>query len=122
MKKTILLIESDTDALALLKEILEDKGHSVFGTVYIEKAFAILSQGIKIDVIMVSTYLEKAESLSVVQRFQGFELSNNIPIIGIVQSAQTTDTAVALRAGCCAVVAKPIDESELDQALQHCAG
>lgn len=118
MKKTILLIESDTDALALLKEILEDKGHSVFGTVFVEKALDILGQGIKIDVIMVSTYLEKAERLSVVQKFKDFKASKDIPIVGIVQSAQTTDAASALRAGCCAVVAKPIDECDLDEALQ----
>lgn len=118
MKKTILLIESDTDALALLKEILEDKGHSVFGTVFVEKAFDILGQGIKIDLLMVSTYLEKEERLSVVPRFKDFKASKDIPIIGIVQSAQTTDASSALQAGCCAVVAKPIDECALEEILK----
>jgi len=118
MSKNILVVESDNDSLALLKEILEEKGCTVFGTIYAENAFDILGQGIKIDIIMVSTYFANSEELSVVKRFKEKEQYATIPIIGIVQSAQTSEGSHALKEGCSSILVKPIDEEGIENVLK----
>jgi len=119
MKKNILLIESDNDSLSLMKEILEEKGYTVFATIYIENAFDILIQGIKIDLIMVSTYIENAECFSMLKRFKEHRISTGLPLFAIAQSAETSEGPRAIKEGCVAYITKPIDEELLDKRLNE---
>ena len=118
-KKNILLVESNNDALVLLKEILEDRGYNVLGTVYIENAFDILVKGITIDLIMASTYVESVESVDIVKRFKEHRVGSTIPIVAIVQSRQTNESVQALHKGACDYVAKPIEEDAVDNVLKN---
>lgn len=118
MKKNILLIESDNDSLLLLKEILEEKGYCVFGTTIIENAFDIMIQGIKIDIIFASTYIENAERYTIIKRFKDHRLSADLPIIAITQSAETNEGFRSIQEGCTAYVSKPIDEAALDVLIE----
>ena len=118
MSRKILVIESDEDSLSLVKQILEEKGYTVFGSIYLENAFEILGQGITIDVIFLSTYFENEEETSAIARLKEREQYSTIPIVGIVQSAETSEEADALEKGYTTVLVKPIGEEGLEKILK----
>ena len=117
--KNILVIERDDDSLALLKEILEDKGYNVLGTTSIENGLDILKRGIPLQLIMLSTFVENKESFSIIERIKQDSGVSSIPLIAITSSTRTNEGARALKEGCAAYVSKPIDEEAVLSNIEH---
>jgi len=120
--KNILIIENDGDSLALLKEILEEKGYNALGASHIDNGLAVLRQGIAIDLILVSTIIENAETYDHIKIAINDKLSASIPTIALTSSQETNEGVRAMEEGCVAYIARPIEEAELLKIVKSVLG
>lgn len=113
-----LLLESDTDTRELMKLILEMKGYIVLA---IEDGEQYLAQKEELppDLIIVNIVPPADEDLRILQQIRQRLTLPHVPIIVTSSYPTPIIRSEALRAGCIAFFAKPIDFDKLNSLIEQ---
>jgi PAS domain S-box-containing protein len=113
----VLAVDDDTDALTLVREILETAGAQVFTAASAPAALAVLEEQSP-DVLISDLGMPGMDGFELIRRVR--TLTNekkDIPAAALTAYARSEDRARALRTGFEMHLAKPIDPSELVAAV-----
>lgn len=116
---TILLIEEEQDSLSLLKEILDECGYNTLGTKSMANALDVFKRGITVDLIICSIIVDNTERFDLIDQLKNERSSAGIPLIALISSAETTESAQAREKGCSGCIAKPIEEEKVVAAVRN---
>ena len=115
MKKTVVVIERDSDILNLVEYILIERGYNVISFQEEDKAFEKIV-AIKPDCILLDIVMPSDAGIKLCLAIKEAEKTKNIPVIAL----STHPKAVAVK-GICAdeVLSKPFDIDELVAAVDE---
>ena len=111
--KKILIIDPAADDLDLLKEILEEAGHTVLATGKLENGLEIIRDGVPVDMVLISTYYEMKYHSDAVAVLREKAATRLLPIVAVLNTNIEQEKKETLAKGYQNVVGKPIDEDEV---------
>jgi len=114
----VLVVDDDTDALAMLREILETSGATVDTAFSAEQALAVLAQHHP-DAMISDLGMPVMDGFDLIRRIRASKEPRiaSIPAAALTAYARSEDRAKALRAGFGMHLAKPVDPAELVAAV-----
>lgn len=115
----ILVVEDNKDNMDLIREILEDEEHEVFGTTAAETGIEILSRCPDIDLIFMDVSLPKLNGYDATRMIKQNPKTAHIPVIMLTAHAMREDREKGFEAGCNDFLCKPVDEELLLGALER---
>ena len=106
----VLVVDDETDALEMVRRVLEERGAHVVTAAGVDEALAIL-QELRFDVLVSDIAMPRRDGYDLVRecRLQGIAT----PAIALTAFARTEDRTLAMLAGFHSHVAKPVDPAEL---------
>jgi CheY-like chemotaxis protein len=114
--KTVLVVDDDPDIVRLIMLSLEQEGYQTLGATSGEQCLAIASTR-HVDAVTLDLLMPGLHGLEVVRRLRENPATAQIPVVVVsAYTRQREPEFVAL--GVAGVVAKPIDEGELLQAIR----
>lgn len=111
-KKTILVVDDESDIRELLKYNLEQEGFSVETKEDGEKAFEYLTKS-RVDLILLDLMLPGLSGLEICKRIKRDEKLEGIPIIMLTAKSTETDVIVGLELGADDYITKPFSPKEV---------
>lgn len=118
---TILVIEDNSDNMALIEEILEDEGFSVLKACLAEEGITLLKKS-PADLIIMDISLPKMSGFEAAEIIKADETTKGIPIIALTAYAMESDKEKALSVGCDGFLTKPVDEDKLQEMIKKSLG
>ncbi len=117
----VLAVDDDTDALGLVREILESAGAKVRTATSARAALALIEEEVP-DVMVSDLGMPGMDGYELIQRVRQMEgPAKELPTAALTAYARSEDRAKALRLGFEMHLAKPIDPSELIAAVASLA-
>ena len=117
----VLAVDDDTDALGLVREILESAGAKVRTATSARAALALIEEEVP-DVMVSDLGMPGMDGYELIQRVRQMEgPARELPTAALTAYARSEDRAKALRLGFEMHLAKPIDPSELIAAVASLA-
>ena len=117
----VLAVDDDTDALGLVREILESAGAKVRTATSARAALASIEEDVP-DVMVSDVGMPGMDGYELIQRIRQMEgPARELPTAALTAYARSEDRAKALRLGFEMHLAKPIDPSELIAAVASLA-
>jgi len=114
---TVLAVDDDPDALALVREILESAGAKVEIATSVRDALAVIERAVP-DVLISDLGMPGMDGYDLIQRIRQMDgTAREIPAAALTAYARSEDRAKALRLGFEMHLSKPIDPSELIAAV-----
>ena len=119
----ILAVDDDRDALALVREILEATGATVFTADSAQQALETLERTTP-DVLLTDLGMPQMSGFELIERVRHAERAEirEIPAVALTAYARSEDRAKSLRSGFQMHLAKPIDPGELMAAIASLVG
>ena len=115
----ILLVEDNETNQMLTIAVLERDGYRVAVAGNADEARRSIEDGMP-DLILMDIQLPGEDGLALTRDLKQRAGTSSIPIIAITAHAMHGDAELALDAGCCAYIAKPIDTRSLaEQVRKH---
>jgi CheY-like chemotaxis protein len=121
MSQRILVVEDNPANLELLCDWLESEGFEVFTAMNLDAAFAAVKSETP-RAVLLDVQLGTQDGLSLAVSIRQDPALRDIPIIAVTAHAMVTDHERVMRAGCSAVVSKPIDFHALSVELDRWLG
>jgi CheY-like chemotaxis protein len=112
----ILIIEDDAAGRKLLKSLLTSMGHKVKATGAVLPAFEMIRRG-ELDLILMDIKLPGMSGTSFTRKLKTYPEFQDIPIIAMSGHPKDSPEYTAIRAGCDAYIAKPIDPHSLEATI-----
>ena len=111
---TVVVVDDQADARALVKRVLEECGAEVFAAASVVEAVALV-EAHKPDVLVTDIGMPEADGFELLRQVRalGPDRGGKVPAIALTAFARSEDRTRALRAGFLVHVAKPVDPSEL---------
>jgi two-component system, cell cycle response regulator DivK len=117
-KRTILVVEDDSDSLYVLKNILSTKGYRVLEASDGEEALVVVETR-KLDLILLDLQLPKLNGFGVVQRLRANAKFENLHIVMMTAYEPAKSRGTAIAAGCDDFLPKPLDFDLLGAVLDQ---
>jgi two-component system cell cycle response regulator DivK len=116
MSKKILIVEDDPRSLKMIRMTLRPYGYSLLEATDGEEALKVVRSD-KPDLIIMDLRLPKVSGLEVTKQLRQMSDFSHIAVIAITAYAMKGDKEKAIRAGCDAYLAKPINTRELPKLI-----
>jgi PAS domain S-box-containing protein len=119
----VLVVDDDRDALALLREILEVTGATVFTADSAQQALETLERT-RPDIVLTDLGMPHTSGFELVERIRRHARAEirEIPAIALTAYARSEDRTKSLRSGFQMHLSKPVDPAELMAAVASLAG
>lgn len=115
----ILLAEDNEINQMLALALLGKKGHQITAVVNGAEAVDAVRDG-EFDVVLMDIHMPEVDGLEATRQIRGLdEKGPDLPIIALTANAMAEDKQMCLDAGMDDYLAKPINEAELNGALEH---
>jgi pilus assembly protein CpaE len=113
----LVVIDSDKSTKSFIRHCMSDKGVRIIGEADDIKSGLRLVRGLQPDVILLELPANSAHTMEAIQK-----IKNDLPDAGIVLSSHESSPQLILsciRAGAQEFITRPMDELELDKAIDH---
>ena len=117
MSIKVLVVDDSKFNVAIMKNILETEGYSVYST-YNSNNVLQIAKSIIPDVILLDVVMPEIDGFEVCNLLKSNFTTKDIPIIMITSRTESTDVKKALELGAFDYVKKPIDEVEVMARIQ----
>jgi PAS domain S-box-containing protein len=118
----VMVVDDETDALQMVRELLETAGARVTTAVSADEALTLL-EGERPDLILTDIGMPSVDGFELIRRIRQMPRSiRDVPAAALTAYAQPEDRTRALRSGFQVHLAKPIDPGELITAVESLAG
>jgi PAS domain S-box-containing protein len=118
----VMVVDDETDALQMVRELLETAGARVTTAASADEALTLLEQE-RPDLILTDIGMPSVDGFELIRRIRQMPRSiRNLPAAALTAYAQPEDRTRALRSGFQVHLAKPIDPGELITAVESLAG
>ena len=119
--RTLLYVEDNDDARAVMSEMLRLSGYEVVEAADGAKALAAVALG-RPDVIVLNIGLPDMNGYDVARQMRQLPNLRDVPIIALTGYGQSRDKAVATQVGFSAHLTKPVDPEELTRTIEAVLG
>ena len=119
--RTLLYVEDNDDARAVMSEMLRLSGYEVVEAADGAKALAAVALG-RPDVIVLDIGLPDMNGYDVARQMRQLPNLRDVPIIALTGYGQSRDKAVATQVGFSAHLTKPVDPEELTRTIEAVLG
>jgi pilus assembly protein CpaE len=116
----LVIIDSDKSTKSYIRRCVGDKGVRIIGEADDIKSGLRLVRGLQPDVVLLELPPNSSQTMDAIQK-----LKSDLPDAGIILSSHEASPQLILsciRAGAQEFITRPIDEVELDKALEHLRG
>jgi putative two-component system response regulator len=107
VKATILIVDSSSDNLVIMEELLQDRHHVKLARTGAD-ALRIMGQAPRPDLVLLDTTLPDMDGFAVSHEIKSDFLSADIPVIFLTLAGDTDEERRALREGAADVITKPL--------------
>jgi len=111
-KRTIMVVDDNSDIVAIIKTILEDKGYALQFAYSGQEAFNLLGEQ-KPDLIILDILMPTIDGLEVLTRLKGYPDTASIPVILLVSKVDYKDVLIGYNMGANYYITKPFTATQL---------
>ena len=115
--RSILIVDDEQDFCAVVTEILQLYGFTVFAANNAAEAFSILERA-QPDLILTDVMMPETDGLTLIRKLRSHPLWSKIPAIVLSAKASPEDLEAARRAGASACLPKPFSVHQLRSVIE----
>jgi len=121
VKKTILVVEDDSETAELFSEMLKLSGHQVRVCLNGDQAIKNIDH-IQPDVIVLDMMMPVSTGMDVLKHVRGTPEYSEVPVVVVSSKAMPADVAHAVQAGANQYLMKPVSYLDLKGAVEEVLG